>query len=84
VSLYGGAKVGSRTMLDALFPAAEALASSKGLEAAAKAARAGVESTARMKTASAGRSNYLSEDSLKGTPDPGAEAVAIVLESLAG
>ena len=39
--------------------------------------------TATMGTASAGRSNYLSEESLTGTPDPGAVAVSIVFEALA-
>ena len=82
VSLYGGATVGARTMLDALVPAAiELVASGSVLEAAAKA-RAGADATAVMKSASAGRSNYLSEMTLVGTPDPGAVAVAIVLEAL--
>jgi hypothetical protein len=36
-----------------------------------------------MKVASAGRSNYLSEETLEGTPDPGAVVVAIILETLA-
>jgi len=79
VSLYGGATVGARTMLDALVPAA----ASSTLPDAAAAARVGADSTASMKVASAGRSNYLSEETLEGTPDPGAVAVAIVLEALA-
>ena len=83
VSLYGGAKVGARTMLDALVPSAQALVTSKSLKDAATKAREGANATAAMKHASAGRSNYLSEEQLTGTPDPGAEAVAIVLESLA-
>jgi hypothetical protein len=36
-----------------------------------------------MGQASAGRSNYLNEDSLKGTPDPGATAASIVLKAMA-
>jgi dihydroxyacetone kinase len=83
VSLYGGASVGSRTMLDALVPAAQVLVSTNILKDAALKAREGASATAEMKQASAGRSNYLSEDQLTGTPDPGAEAVAIVLASLA-
>ena len=79
VSLYGGATVGARTMLDALVPAS----AQTTLPEAAKAARAGADSTATMKSASAGRSNYLSEETLDGTPDPGAVAVAIILEALA-
>jgi triose/dihydroxyacetone kinase / FAD-AMP lyase (cyclizing) len=83
VSLYGGAQVGSRTMLDALYPAAVELLQNHDLGAAASAARRGADETARMKVASAGRSNYLSEETLEGTPDPGAVAVAIILETLA-
>jgi triose/dihydroxyacetone kinase / FAD-AMP lyase (cyclizing) len=82
VSLYGGAQVGSRTMLDALVPAASSLVATNSLVEAATKAKAGAESTAAMKTASAGRSNYLSEESLSGTPDPGAIAVAIVFEAV--
>ena len=82
VSLYGGARQGSRTMLDALFPASSAMLANTGVDvaAAAKAARQGADDTAKMEHAEAGRSNYVSD--LKGTPDPGAVAVAIVLESL--
>lgn len=83
VSLYGGAQVGSRTMLDALVPAAQTLLATQSLSQAAAAARIGANGTATMTSASAGRSNYLSEDTLQGTPDPGAMAVAIVLEALA-
>jgi dihydroxyacetone kinase len=82
ISLYGGAQAGSRTMLDALYPAAAALVETQSLTAAADKAREGAIATASMKAASAGRSNYLSEEALVGTPDPGAEAVAIVLEAL--
>lgn len=83
VSLYGGAKVGSRTMLDALVPAAQAFALSMDIKDAASKAREGADGTAKMKAASAGRSNYLSQAQLEGTPDPGAIAVALVLEELA-
>jgi dihydroxyacetone kinase len=84
VSLYGGANVGSRTMMDALVPAAASLVQQpNGLAAAAQQARQGADATAAMDTASAGRSNYLSQDTLQGTPDPGAVAVAMVLEALA-
>jgi dihydroxyacetone kinase len=83
VCLYGGAQVGSRTMLDALVPAAAELVASNSLAEAATKAGVGSNGTAAMKVASAGRSNYLSEETLEGTPDPGAIAVAIVLEALA-
>lgn len=83
VQLYGGATVGSRTMLDALVPAATAWQSSTTTDVAraAQAARTGADDTASMDVASAGRSNYLNAESLQGTPDPGAVAVAIVLEA---
>jgi triose/dihydroxyacetone kinase / FAD-AMP lyase (cyclizing) len=83
VGLYGGAGVGSRTMLDALVPASLELETSGNVEAMAVKARQGADSTATMALASAGRSNYLSSDTLMGTPDPGAVAVAIVMESVA-
>ncbi len=79
---YGGAKLGDRTMLDALIPAVDAW-STGGIAAAAKAARAGAEKTATMTKAHAGRSSYVREDALRGIPDPGAVAVAVVLEALA-
>lgn len=79
---YGGATVGSRTMMDALVPAASELAAGQGIPVAASKARKGAEGTASMTSASAGRSNYLSEETLHGTPDPGAIAVAIILESI--
>lgn len=86
VSFYGGAHEGSRTMLDALFPASVALLgideSAVDVEGAAKAARKGADATASMDHADAGRSNYLSKEQLIGTPDPGAVAVSIVLEAM--
>ena len=78
---YGGAKPGDRTLIDALAPALAAL--SGGLDAAAKAARAGADATARMQSARAGRSTYVSSSHLDGVPDPGAEAIALLLEGLA-
>lgn len=80
VEFYGGAKAGYRTMLDALIPASECIGS--GIAAVAEAASCGAESTKNM-IALAGRSNYLSEDQLAGTPDPGAKAVAIILTAIA-
>ena len=75
-------QVGARTMCDALIPSSQALAATNDLKEAASKAREGADSTAKMTSASAGRSNYLSEESLTGTPDPGAVAVAIVLEAI--
>eukprot|EP00593_Proboscia_inermis_P014963 CAMPEP_0171305772 /NCGR_PEP_ID=MMETSP0816-20121228/15614_1 /TAXON_ID=420281 /ORGANISM="Proboscia inermis, Strain CCAP1064/1" /LENGTH=163 /DNA_ID=CAMNT_0011786823 /DNA_START=164 /DNA_END=655 /DNA_ORIENTATION=- len=83
ISLYGGATVGARTMLDALVPAAKSLVETNSLSDASSLAKIGADGTADMKVASAGRSNYLSEETLKGTPDPGAMAVSIVFKALA-
>ena len=76
----GGARPGDRTMIDALAPALEALR--KSLPAAAKAARAGADDTAKITQAKAGRASYLGADSLAGHNDPGAEAVALLFEKL--
>lgn len=79
----GGAKLGDRTMLDALCPALDALAAGASLSDAARRAREGADATAGMLSARAGRSSYLHADTLRGVKDPGAEAVALVLEALA-
>lgn len=76
----GGAGPGDRTMIDALSPALDALPD--GIAAAASAARQGADRTAEMRSARAGRATYLSEEQLAGHPDPGAEAVARLFESL--
>ena len=76
----GGAKPGDRTMIDALTPALAALPS--GLEAACKAAREGANFTATILQAKAGRASYVSADKLEGHNDPGAEAIAKLLEGL--
>ncbi len=81
VSQVGGAKVGDRTMIDALAPALDALPS--GLAQAAKAAREGADSTANIHRAKAGRAAYVPEENLMGNNDPGAEAVALLFEGLA-
>jgi len=75
IQFYGGATVGMRTMLDALVPAVSALQAGEGAAGAAAAATAGMEATKTMQSL-AGRSNYVAEDSMNGTPDPGAVAVA--------
>ncbi len=80
VQQVGGANPGDRTMIDAMAPALAALP--QGVTAAAAAARQGADGTARMARAKAGRSSYLSADKLTGHNDPGAEAVARLLEYL--
>ncbi|MDO8881708.1 dihydroxyacetone kinase subunit DhaK [Pseudotabrizicola sp.] len=81
VQQVGGASAGDRTMIDALAPALAALPD--GVAAAAAAARQGADGTSAMTRAKAGRSSYLSADKLSGHNDPGAEAVARLLEDLA-
>ncbi len=81
VSQVGGAKVGDRTMIDALAPALDALPF--GLVQAAHAAREGADSTANIHRAKAGRAAYVPEENLMGNNDPGAEAVALLFEGLA-
>ncbi|MFV2054167.1 dihydroxyacetone kinase subunit DhaK [Aliiroseovarius sp. YM-037] len=80
VSEVGGAVRGDRTMIDALEPALDALPN--GIGAAAKAARAGADATAKIGTAKAGRAAYVPEENLLGHNDPGAEAIARVFEGL--
>ncbi|EHH69578.1 dihydroxyacetone kinase subunit DhaK [Gluconobacter morbifer] len=77
---YGGASLGDRTMLDALFPAIAALQTGD-LKQAAKAAREGADATCAM-PAKAGRAAYIPKEQLRNIPDPGAEAIARLLEGL--
>lgn len=77
----GGAKLGDRTMIDALQPALDVL--EDGVQAAANAARQCAEHTATITQAKAGRATYLGKEQLEGHNDPGAEAVARLFEHLA-
>ena len=80
VQQVGGAKPGDRTMIDALEPALAVLAQSVAMAAAA--ARKGADHTATLQRARAGRSAYVNGERLLGHNDPGAEAVARLLEQL--
>lgn len=83
IQRLGGASVGDSTMVDALAPAAAALAAARDrgdplgttLDAAATAAAAGAEST-RDLLASRGRASYVGEVA-RGVLDPGAVTVAL-------
>lgn len=83
----GKAAVGERTMLDAMVPAQEVLATysknsgllREALAAAAEAARRGAASTAQME-AKHGRAGWIGGRA-KGLPDAGATAIAILLVS---
>ncbi|MFD1802106.1 dihydroxyacetone kinase subunit DhaK [Mixta tenebrionis] len=79
---YGGARVGDRTLIDALEPALQQLIAGKGLSEAAAAAEKGADATASMSAAKAGRSSYLNQQSLNGVKDPGAYAVERVFAAL--
>lgn len=84
VQRLGGAKPGDKTMVDAMVPASEALAVASGslddaLAAAAAAARSGAEATADL-LAKRGRASYVGEVA-RGVLDPGAVAVALLVES---
>jgi len=78
----GGASEGSRTMLDALVPAAKALADGKSLSEAAAAAASGAEATKTM-VPRAGRSENVPESAWRGNADPGAQAGQIFFAALA-
>lgn len=83
IQRLGGAVVGDSTMVDAMAPAADALAAARdrgdslagALDAAATAAGAGAEST-RDLLASRGRASYVGEVA-RGVLDPGAVTVAL-------
>lgn len=83
----GGAKLGDKTLLDALIPAGEAAkaAAAEGLaaaaQAAAQAAAEGADRTQSMK-ATTGRAGYMGERTI-GSKDPGAQAVADILGAIA-
>lgn len=84
MKLYGGARLGDRTMIDALEPALLELVGTGSLRKAADAARMGADKTASLTRAGAGRSTYVPEAALKGVADPGAEAAARLFEDLSG
>lgn len=85
----GGARVGDKTLVDALEPAVNSLkdtVSSKialhlALEKAAEAARGGCEETKRL-TAKHGKARYLGEQTL-GFVDPGAYVISLLFTTLA-
>jgi dihydroxyacetone kinase-like protein len=84
----GNADLGDKTLLDAMVPATDALAEEVANGASAPAALARMAQVAR-ETADAttsmiakrGRASYTGERSI-GSPDPGAVAVAVILERL--
>jgi dihydroxyacetone kinase-like protein len=89
IKIQGGAKIGDKTVVDALEPAVIALKNdvakntdlTQGLREAASAARSGCESTKRI-VARHGKARYLGEQTL-GYADPGAHVIAIIFETFA-
>jgi dihydroxyacetone kinase-like protein len=87
IQKLGKAEPGDKTMVDALAPAAAALAAAAavgeplaaGLTETAAAARAGADATAPM-IARRGRASYVGE-AARGVCDPGAFTVALLFES---
>ncbi|QQM19972.1 dihydroxyacetone kinase subunit DhaK [Rhodococcus sp. P-2] len=90
ITSLGGARVGDKTMVDAIVPAVESLEQSVTAEAdrdtalasAADAARAGAESTETM-LANRGRASYVGE-AARGVVDPGALLIAWFFASAVG
>lgn len=88
VQKRGGAKLGDKTLLDALIPATEALKAGAAenldkntlLDKVAKAASEGAENTKKI-VASKGRATYLGERSLN-HPDAGAMGISIIVNEL--
>ncbi len=82
-----GAKVGDKTMMDALIPASEAIAAYEGADegglftAAARAAMEGAEATRRF-VSKFGRAKSYGEKTI-GTPDAGAMSMAYFFQGLA-
>jgi dihydroxyacetone kinase-like protein len=85
----GRARLGDKTMYDAIKPASDAFAEqcqaggglSQALQAAALAAEAGARATRNMR-ARRGKSSYVGDNSI-GTVDPGAESMAWLIRCLA-
>jgi triose/dihydroxyacetone kinase / FAD-AMP lyase (cyclizing) len=73
------ARVGDRTLIDALEPFVLGL--KEGLHSAVLAARKGMESTKGM-TPAFGRAVYVAEEGWEKVPDPGAEGVVALVEGL--
>jgi len=83
LSFYTGAKVGNRTMIDALIPAVQTTKSHKNIYSVAAAAKQGAESTITMSTASFGHAYYKADNEYVGYPDVGAMVIAIIFDAFA-
>ena len=89
IQKVGGAKLGDKTLLDALIPATESLKDNAAKQedvihafaACAKAADEGAENTRRI-PATKGRASYLGDRSI-GHYDAGAKAISVILDNVA-
>lgn len=87
LSDISGAKVGDKTMMDALIPASQAIADYSGTDEgelfiqAARAAQEGAEATKQF-TAKFGRAKSYGEQTI-GTPDAGATSMSLFFQGLA-
>ncbi|KAF4960649.1 hypothetical protein FGADI_818 [Fusarium gaditjirri] len=81
---YTPARIGHRTLMDALIPFIKNYSTDGSLKAASAEARKGAESTRQM-VATLGRASYVGQDRFDeegGIPDPGALGVVSILEGL--
>ncbi|KAJ4322393.1 Dihydroxyacetone kinase 2 [Fusarium piperis] len=81
---YTPARVGHRTLMDALIPFVDAYAGQGSLEGAIAEARKGAEGTRKM-AAALGRASYVGQDRFDeegGIPDPGALGVVSILRGV--
>ncbi|MFF1635691.1 dihydroxyacetone kinase subunit DhaL [Leifsonia sp. NPDC058248] len=89
IKARGSAELGDKTLLDALAPMTDTIeariaagdTSDEIVTAAASAARTAADATTELQ-ARRGRASYTGERSI-GSPDPGAVAIAVILERLA-
>lgn len=81
LSKYTQARVGDRTLMDALVPFVETLNKTKDLSKAVEAARKGADETSKL-PANFGRASYVNEEGLENIPDPGALGLAVIFEGL--
>lgn len=79
---YTRARLGDRTMMDALIPFVETLAKTGDVQRAIADSKTGVEGTKKME-AKLGRSTYLDESATQGVPDPGAYGLWVLLSGMA-
>lgn len=82
VAARGKSEIGQKTMLDVLYPVADAFAAGRRGDELASIANAAAEATAPLK-AIRGRASFLGDRSI-GHVDPGARSSAILVETVAG